>query len=241
MGDAMVRVAGLKACQYWFWFKSGQNQANVETVSSVEILTVASHSDPPRKQMDWNCLAGEWDNPLNRSNVLSIPTTKTKRRSASGGVINQHENPPDLMWEFTRRWGNHGCTLLIIGGGTGSDGIGALKQSGVNLIIIEPDEKQYQYMVQRYQMAASGKGPDATYLGAEVIGDHGIYIGKADQPSGSEEGDEDNDGKATEIVVKCFACALPVTDGDGDEEDEGPVAYGLCNQCECPSTINVCG
>jgi hypothetical protein len=113
MGDAMVRVAGLKALTYWFWIKPGQNQANVETVSSVEILTVASHSDPHRKQMDWNLLAGQWDNPLNRSNFVTIPTVKTRRKSASGGVINQHENPPALMWEFGRRWGNHGCPSII--------------------------------------------------------------------------------------------------------------------------------
>ena len=46
-GDAMVRAAGLKALTYWFWIKPGQNQANVGTVSSVEILTVASQSNPP--------------------------------------------------------------------------------------------------------------------------------------------------------------------------------------------------
>jgi hypothetical protein len=34
-GDMMVRVAGLKALTYWFWIKPDQNQANVETVSSV--------------------------------------------------------------------------------------------------------------------------------------------------------------------------------------------------------------
>jgi hypothetical protein len=60
------------------------------------------------------------------------------------------------------------------------------------------------------------------------------YIGKVDPPSDSMEGDGDDDGKTTKLVVKCFACGMAVTDGDDDEEDDEPVAHGLCNQCECP-------
>ena len=51
--------------------------------------------------------------------------------------------------------------------------------SGVDLVIIEKDITQYNFMIDRFKAAASGKGPDAVYLGKDVIGNHGIFATKA--------------------------------------------------------------
>ena len=130
-----MKDQGLRNVTTWFWYKSGQNQANTQTVSAVETITVGSHCVSAGRFL-WETSHEKWLNPLNRHNFIELPTVTTRQRNAAGHVLNQHENPPALFREFIDRFGSQRCTILIIGGGVGGDVLGALSQVGATVIAL---------------------------------------------------------------------------------------------------------
>jgi hypothetical protein len=68
------------------------------------------------------------------------------------------------------RFGNQGCTILIIGAGVGGDVIGALSQVGATVICLEPDKAQFPHLAARVKLARNGQEKDATFSANRLLG-----------------------------------------------------------------------
>ena len=216
--------AGLKNVCTWFWYKPGQNQANVQVVQAVETLTIGSHVvDAQRFPWEAN---PDYTNPLNRHNMVEVRSVTKRLRNVQGQVVNQHENPPGLMAAFVDRFGNQGCTILVIGGGAGGDAIGALTQVGATVICLEPDKAQFPHLAARVKLARNGQEKDATFHGQSIVGERGVFAGKK-KVAGSQggfEADDDCDGNDTQQEVKtedveCLVCSGSATVSTKGVED----------------------
>lgn len=221
---------GLKNVCTWFWYKPGQNQANVQVVQAVETLTVGSHVvGVPR--FPWETKSPHWTNPLNRHNMVEVRSVTKRLRNVQGQVVNQHENPPGLLAAFVDRFGNQGCTILVIGGGAGGDAIGALTQVGATVICLEPDKAQFPHLVARVKLARNGQGKDALFLGKLIVGERGVFAGrKKVAGSQGQPGDESDGNDSQQEVniedVECMVCAQTAVNSDKGIED-----FQKCSNC----------
>ena len=140
----------------WCWCKSNQNEELVSTVQAVETLLVGTYTDTrttTRMERKWDGASRnkEWKNPLKRHNFLSFPnlTASQRLKDDKGKVVNQHEKPPRLIYEFLDRMLQSSMNVLIIGAGSGGDVVGALKSKCVDIIALEPDEYQFKCLLSR--------------------------------------------------------------------------------------------
>ena len=221
--------AGLKNVCTWFWYKPGQNQANVQVVQAVETLTVGSHVvGGPRFPWEAN---PDFTNPLNRHNMVEVRSVTKRLRNVQGQVVNQHENPPGLLAAFVDRFGNQGCTILVIGGGAGGDAIGALTQVGATVICLEPDKAQFPHLVARVKLARNGQGKDALFLGKSIVGERGVFAVKKKVAGSQSQPGDDSDGNDSQQEVniedvECMVCAETAVDSDKGVED-----FQKCSNC----------
>jgi hypothetical protein len=124
------------------------------------------------------------------------------------------------------RFGNQGCTILIIGAGGGGDVIGALSQVGATVICLEPDKAQFPHLVARVKLArnVNGQEKDATFLGQSIVGERGVFAGKKKVAGSQGEADDDCDGNDTQQEVKaedveCLVCSGSATVSTKGVED----------------------
>jgi len=151
--------------------------------------------------------------------MVEVRSVTKRLRNEQGNIVNQHENPPGLLAAFVDRFGNQGCTILVIGGGAGGDAIGALTQIGTTVICLEPDKAQFPHLVARVKLARNGQGKDALFLGKSIVGERGVFAGKK-KVAGSQggfEADDDCDGNDTQQEVKvedveCLVCSGSAAD-----------------------------
>ena len=93
--------------------------------------------------------------PLATSQHLTIDAVTTRSKDTNGKVVNQHEKPPELLYQLNRRFGIRGSTVLIIGAGCGGDVVGAIPGPQQCTIALEPDPDQFKCLVRRITNLAS--------------------------------------------------------------------------------------
>jgi hypothetical protein len=129
-------------------------------------------------------------------------------KDVNGLVINQHEKPPELTFQILRRFNRQGGTVLCIGGGCGGGAIGMIGMipgAQTNLIILEPDKRQFKHLVQRVQrLTTPATGNiDITWLAGRV--------------------DFDIDQDLTYQATTCIGCGLVIAAGD---------SVDICSGCQ---------
>jgi len=142
----------MKCIAPWIWHKKGHNQDLVQTVHSFEMLVTAMYrNDGKNIEMQWPGAthSSKYKNPTERNNVLHFPGITSRFVDRDGTVVNQHEKPPQLLFEFCDRFLPRSTNLLIVGAGSGGDVIGGLKSLAGDIIALEPDPYQFEELVRR--------------------------------------------------------------------------------------------
>jgi hypothetical protein len=145
--------------------------------------------------------------------------------------VNQHENPPGVLAAFVDRFGNQGCTILVIGAGAGGDAIGALTQVGATVICLEPDKAQFPHLVARVKQARNGIGKDALFLGKSIVGERGIFaakknVGGSQGDAGDQRDSNDSQPEVKVEDVECLVCSETAVDSAKGLED-----FQKCSNC----------
>ena len=202
-------------CQFgtqhpWYWYKTGFNQEFAKTLNTVEVLLEACYTSvKSKKEPTWLGSDGKhFKNPLNRHNFLSFPSVSSRFLDENGESVNQHEKPPQLLFEFLRRFSQPATNVLIIGAGSGGNVVGALKSECSSIIALEPDAEQYKNLVRRMRLlqAADKKNRDFVWLCPE-------YEIIADDPQQVD---------LTSDETNCLVCGKEFADGAGKD---------ACAQC----------
>ena len=205
--QAALQDLGFGHVHAWYWYKTTHNQEFVSTLSSVEVLLVATYCEKNKnneRKWDGTSSNGRWKSPLERHNHVDLPGVSTVRfLDQNQKVVNRHEKPPALIAEFLDRFLPPGANVLVIGAGSGGEVIGALASRCGDIIALEPDAYQFENLVRRMHrlQSRSQKNPDLKFL-ADVLQMEGD----------AAEGDDEPSGKA--VLPSCITC------GDNFTEEE---------------------
>jgi hypothetical protein len=227
-------------CQFgtqhpWYWYKEGFNQEFAQTLNTVEVLLEACYTSvKTKKEPQWmGCERKHFKNPLNRHNFLSFPSVASRFVDEVGTTVNQHEKPPQLLYEFLRRFSQVATNVLIIGAGSGGDVVGALKSQCSSIVALEPDAKQYKNLVRRLRLlqAAGNKNRDFVWLCPEfeIIADDPNQVDlTSDDPNCLVCGKGFEDGAGRDA---CAQCSNPIHVSSSSTDPACNQAYESMNFC----------
>ena len=148
--------AHLSTCIPWYWYKPNLNIENKSTINAVETIGISEYQQDGKYGLQkWPSQEVAFRNPLQRHNMLTIDGVTTRAKDTNGKVVNQHEKPPELLFQLNRRFGIRGSTVVIIGAGCGGDVVGAIPGPQQCTIALEPDPDQFKCLVRRITNLAS--------------------------------------------------------------------------------------
>jgi len=204
--QAALQDLGFGHVHAWYWYKPQHNQEFVSTLSSVEVILVATYCEKNKnheRKWDGTSSNSRWLSPLERHNHLDLPGVTVRFLDESQEVVNQHEKPPALMREFLDRFLPPGANVLVIGAGSGGEVIGALASRCGDIIALEPDAYQYENLVRRMHrlQSRSTKNPDLKFLAA-VLHTEG------------DAAEEDDNRPVGAVSPSCITCGDNFIEGE---------------------------
>ena len=144
MVSNMMKDQNMKDRQNYFWDKGRAHSTPAAPNLFVNTVEMGTCAHTVGKDEAKGIMAVD---PRLRQNIFTCPTVRRPFCDSKGDVYNITQKPPELFRWLCESWAPAGSWVLIGCGGIGGDVEGAV-QAGMNVVVVESDEKQYRGIIQ---------------------------------------------------------------------------------------------